>query len=185
SAMLHLPGLVLGEQINQVIKSVNQLGLAVRGLYGEGTEALGNLFQISNQTTLGESEKQILERLTKVVRQLIDLESNARQKLVQEKARMLADQVGRSYGILLHSYSISSKEALNLLSLLRLASDLGLLSATLKPKVDALLISTQPAHLQHASQKKLGAEERDAFRADLLREKLKGVAEPAMRKLHL
>ena len=110
SAMLHLPGLVLGEQINQVIKSVNQLGLAVRGLYGEGTEALGNLFQISNQTTLGESEKQILERLTKVVRQLIDLESNARQKLVQEKARMLADQVGRSYGILLHAHSISSKE---------------------------------------------------------------------------
>lgn len=185
SAMLHLPGLVLGEQINQVIKSVNQLGLAVRGLYGEGTEALGNLFQISNQTTLGESEKQILERLTKVVKQLMELESNARQKLIQEKARMLADQVGRSYGILLHSYSISSKEALNLLSLLRLAADLGLLAASLKSKVDTLLISTQPAHLQHASQKKLGAEERDAFRADLLREKLKGVAEPAMRKLHL
>jgi protein arginine kinase len=105
--------------------------------------------------------------------------------LVQEKARMLADQVGRSYGILLHAYSISSKEALNLLSLLRLAADLGLLGASLKPKIDTLLISTQPAHLQHASQKKLGAEERDAFRADLLREKLKGVTEPAMRKLHL
>jgi len=185
SAMLHLPGLVLGEQINQVIKSVNQLGLAVRGLYGEGTEALGNLFQISNQTTLGESERQILDRLLKVVRQLIELENNARQKLLQEKARMLADQVGRSYGIVLHSYSISSKEALNLISLLRLAADLALLPANLKPKLDTLLISTQPAHLQQASQKKLGAEERDAFRADLLREKLKGVAEPAMRKLHL
>ena len=185
SAMLHLPGLVLGEQINQVIKSVNQLGLAVRGLYGEGTEALGNLFQISNQTTLGESERQILDRLLKVVRQLIELETNARQKLVQEKSRMLADQAGRSYGIVLHAYSISSKEALNLLSLLRLAADLALLPASLKPKLDALLISTQPAHLQQASQKKLGAEERDACRADLLREKLKGVAEPAMRKLHL
>jgi protein arginine kinase len=185
SAMLHLPGLVLGEQINQVIKSVNQLGLAVRGLYGEGTEALGNLFQISNQTTLGESEKQILDRLIKVVRQLIELENNARQKLIQEKARMLADQVGRSYGIVLHSYSISSKEALNLLSLLRLAADLALLPANLKTKLDTLLISTQPAHLQQASQKKLGAEERDAFRADLLRDKLKGVPEPAMRKLHL
>ena len=185
SAMLHLPGLVLGEQINQVIKSVNQLGLAVRGLYGEGTEALGNLFQISNQTTLGESERQILDRLVKVVRQLTELENNARQKLIQEKGRMLGDQVGRSYGIVLHSYSISSKEALNLLSLLRLAADLSLLPAAIKPKLDALLITTQPAHLQQASQKKLGAEERDAFRADLLREKLKGVAEPAMRKLHL
>lgn len=183
SAMLHLPGLVLGDQINQVIKSVNQIGLAVRGLYGEGTEALGNLFQISNQMTLGESEQDIIKRLLKVVNQLIEHEQNARQKLLQEKGRMLADQLGRAYGIMMYAYSISSKEALNLLSLLRLGVDLEILSKNLEGKIDELFIGTQPAHLQQAASKKLTAEERDSFRADLLREKLKTISEPNMKKL--
>jgi protein arginine kinase len=184
SAMLHLPGLVLIDQINQVIKSVNQIGLAVRGLYGEGTEALGNLFQISNQMTLGESEAQIIERLIKVVNQLIEHEQNARQKLMEERGRMLADQLGRAYGIMLYAYSISSKEALNLLSLLRLGVDLEILPRNLEGKIDELLIGTQPAHLQKAADKKLGAEERDAFRADVLRESLRTLTEPNMKKLN-
>ncbi len=183
SVMLHLPGLVLSEQINQVIKSVNQIGLAVRGLYGEGTEALGNLFQVSNQMTLGESEQDILNRLQKVISHLIEHEHNARKKLLQEKSRMLADQLGRSYGILLHSYSISSKEALNLLSLLILGVDLGLWPNSLRAKIDDLFIQTQPAHLQKAADKKLGAEERDAFRADQLREKLKSIPAPNIKKM--
>jgi len=185
SVMLHLPGLVLSEQINQVIKSVNQIGLAVRGLYGEGTEALGNLFQVSNQMTLGESERDILNRLLKVIHHLIDHEQNARQKLLQEKSRMVADQLGRSYGIMLHSYSISSKEALNLLSLLILGVDLGLWPNSLRTKIDDLFIHTQPAHLQKAAEKKLGAEERDAFRADLLRDKLKSIPAPNIKKLKI
>lgn len=185
SAMLHLPGLVLSDQINQVIKSVTQIGLAVRGLYGEGTEAMGNLFQISNQMTLGESEQQILERLNKVITHLIEHEQNARLKLIQEKGRMLADQVGRAHGVMQHSYSITSKEALNLLSLLRLSVDLDLTPATMRGKIDELLILTQPAHLQQASNRKLNAEERDAFRADLLREKLKTMPEPVMKKLQV
>src|SRR6266704_2002318 len=115
SAMLHLPGLVLSELINQVIKAVNKIGLAVRGLYGEGTEALGNLFQISNQMTLGESEGDIVDKLTKVIVQVMEHEENARQKMIEDKSRMIADQVGRAYGIMMHSYSISSKEVLNLL----------------------------------------------------------------------
>lgn len=185
SAMLHLPGLVLSEQINQVIKSVNQIGLAVRGLYGEGTEALGNLFQISNQMTLGESERQILDRLTKVINHLIEHEVNARQKLLQEKGRMVADQLGRSYGVMQHSYSISSKEALNLLSLLILGVDLGILPNSLREKIDELFVLTQPAHLQKAADRKLNAEERDAFRSDLLREKLKSIPAPNIKKLKL
>jgi len=85
SAMLHLPGLVLAEQINPIIQSVNKLGLAVRGLYGEGTEALGNIFQVSNQMTLGESETAIVERLEKVLSQIIEHEENARQTLLEKK----------------------------------------------------------------------------------------------------
>lgn len=185
SAMLHLPGLVLSEQINQVIKSVNQIGLAVRGLYGEGTEALGNLFQISNQMTLGESEQQILDRLSKVINHLTEHEINARQKILQEKGRMVADQLGRAYGVMQHSYSISSKEALNLLSLLILGVDLGVLPLTLREKIDELFILTQPAHLQQAANRKLNADERDGFRSDLLREKLKSIPAPNIKKLKL
>lgn len=185
SAMLHLPGLVLSDQINQVIKSVNQIGLAVRGLYGEGTEALGNLFQISNQVTLGESEQQIIDRLNKVIRQIIEHEQNAREKLLQEKGRALADQLGRAYGIMLYAYSMSSKEALNLLSLLKLGIDMQVLPANLRNKVDQLFILTQPAHLQKASGRKLSAEERDAFRADFLRQELQSMPTVSMNKLSL
>lgn len=185
SVMLHLPGLVLMDQINKVIKSVNQIGLAVRGLYGEGTEALGNLFQISNQMTLGESERQILDRLTKVINQIILNEQNARQKMLQEKGRIVADQLGRAYGVMQHSYSITSKEALNLLSMLRLGIDLEILPQNLRDRVDALLIDTQPAHLQKAANRKLTAEERDGFRSDLLRAKLKDFPEPDIKKLQI
>src|SRR5258708_30422095 len=92
SAMLHLPGLVLSELINQVIQAVSKISLAVRGLYGEGTEAMGNLFQISNQTTLGEKEEEIISRLNKVIETIIEKEHNARQILLQKKPNTLLDQ---------------------------------------------------------------------------------------------
>jgi len=126
SAMLHLPGLVLAEQINPIIQSVNKLGLAVRGLYGEGTEALGNVFQVSNQMTLGENEITIVERLDKVLSQIIEHEENARQTLLEKKPKVVYNHIGRAYGILANAHSISSKEAMNLLSLMRLGVDLGL-----------------------------------------------------------
>ncbi|MEM6822072.1 MAG: protein arginine kinase [Verrucomicrobiota bacterium] len=185
SAMVHLPGLVISEQINKVIKSVNQIGLAVRGFYGEGTEALGNLFQISNQMTLGESESEIINRLIKVVNKIIESEANARGKLLQERGRTVADQLGRSYGVLSNAYSISSKEALNLLSLIILGVDLGIMPATLKNKVNDLFIRTQPAHLQRAAGKKLNAEDRDAVRADILREELRAIPAPDIAKLKI
>jgi protein arginine kinase len=183
SAMLHLPGLVLAEQINPIIQSVNKLGLAVRGLYGEGTEALGNVFQVSNQMTLGESENAIVERLEKVLAQIIEHEENARGTLLEKKAKMVFNHIGRAYGILANAHSISSKETMNLLSLMRLGVDVGLFSGVDRALVDELFILTQPAHLQKQHTEKLSAEERDLLRADMVRERLKHVSRPVSKPL--
>jgi len=178
SAMLHLPGLVLAEQINPIIQSVNKLGLAVRGLYGEGTEALGNVFQVSNQMTLGESESAIVERLEKVLAQIIEHEENARATLLEKKPKMVFNHIGRAYGILANAHSISSKETMNLLSLMRLGVDVGLFPGVDRALVDELFILTQPAHLQKQHTEKLSAEERDVLRADMVRERLRPVSRP-------
>jgi len=178
SAMLHLPGLVLAEQINPIIQSVNKLGLAVRGLYGEGTEALGNVFQVSNQMTLGETETAIVERLDKVLSQIIENEENARATLLEKKPKMVYNHIGRAYGILANAHSISSKETMNLLSLMRLGMDLGLFPGGDRSLTDELFIMTQPAHLQKQHSEKLSAEERDLLRADMVREHLRNVSRP-------
>lgn len=180
SAMLHLPALVLAEQINQIIQAVNKLGLAVRGLYGEGTEALGNVFQVSNQMTLGESETEIVERLNKVLTQLIEHEENARGSLLEKKPKMVFNHIGRAYGILANAHSISSKETMNLLSLMRLGIDLKMFPGAERALVDELFIVTQPAHLQKRFTEKLSAEERDLLRADMLRERLRHVSRPVV-----
>jgi len=181
SAMLHLPGLVLGEQINPIIQSVNKLGLAVRGLYGEGTEALGNVFQVSNQMTLGEAESAIVERLEKVLAQIIEHEENARATLIEKKPKMVYNHIGRAYGILANAHSISSKETMNLLSLMKMGVDIGLFPGVDRSLVDELFILTQPAHLQKQHSEKLSAEERDLLRADMVRERLKPVSRPISR----
>jgi protein arginine kinase len=183
SAMLHLPGLVLAEQINAIIQSVNRLGLAVRGLYGEGTEALGNVFQVSNQQTLGETETTIVERLDKVLSQIIEHEENARATLLEKKPKMVYNHIGRAYGILANAHSISSKETMNLLSLMHLGMDLNLFPGADRSLTDELFILTQPAHLQrcHADRERLSAEERDLLRADMLREHLRNVSRPVVK----
>src|SRR5437879_6470185 len=178
SAMLHLPGLVLAEQINQIIQAVNKLGLAVRGLYGEGTEALGNVFQVSNQMTLGEAEADIVDRLNNVLAQIIEHEENARATLLEKKPKMVYNHIGRAYGILANAHSISSKETMNLLSLMRLGMDLGLFPGGDRSLTDELFILTQPAHLQKQHSEKLSAEERDLLRADMVRERLRNVSRP-------
>ncbi len=180
SAMLHLPGLVISEQINQIVQAVNKLGLAVRGLYGEGTEALGNVFQVSNQMTLGETESDIVERLNKVLLQIVDHEENARIKLIDSKPKMLYNHIGRAYGILANAHSISSKETMNLLSLLRLGMDMQMFPGTSQALINELIIITQPAHLQKANDGKLSAEKRDLLRSDLLRSRLNGVDRPVV-----
>src|SRR5436190_2200104 len=181
SAMLHLPGLVLAEQINPIIQSVNKLGLAVRGLYGEGTEALGNVFQVSNQMTLGEAESAIVERLEKVLAQIIEHEENARATLIEKKPKMVYNHIGRAYGILANAHSISSKETMNLLSLMKMGVDIGLFPGIDRSLVDELFILTQPAHLQKQHSEKLSAEERDLLRADMVRERLKPVSRPTVK----
>ena len=181
SAMLHLPGLVLSEQINPIIQSVNKLGLAVRGLYGEGTEALGNVFQVSNQMTLGESETVIVERLEKVLSQIIEHEENARQTLMEKKPKLVLNHIGRAYGTLANAHIISSKETMNQLSFLRLGVDMELFPGTGRSLVDELFLVTQPAHLQKQVSDKLSAEERDLVRADMVRERLKSVSRPVVK----
>ncbi|CAN5371781.1 protein arginine kinase [soil metagenome] len=184
SAMLHLPGLVMSDQMNKTINAVNKIGLAVRGLHGEGSEAMGNLFQVSNQTTLGETEEEIIGRLNRVIETIITHEENARSLLLQRKPVTLLDQIGRAYGVLSHAHSISSKEALNLLSILKLGVDLDLFPNSFRVSVDELFIETQPAHLQKgALAQKMSAEERDTLRADLIRAKVKNVPEPDVAKI--
>ncbi|MEC8929163.1 MAG: protein arginine kinase [Verrucomicrobiota bacterium] len=172
SAMVHLPGLVLQEQVNQIVQAVTKLGHAVRGLYGEGTEALGHIFQVSNQMTLGESEADIIERINKVVLQIIEHEANARQKMLTSKPEELYNHIGRALGILRHAHIVNSKEAMNQLSLLRLGVDLGLVPGKNKGELDELFILSQPAHLQKFVGEKLSGEERDVHRAELLRARL-------------
>ena len=178
SAMLHLPGLVLSDQIGQVLQAVNKIGLAVRGLYGEGTESLGNLYQISNQSTLGESEDTIIRRLERVISQVAGHEANAREKLLEDDPEMVADKVGRAYGLLRHSHIIDSKEALNLLSLVRLGATLGFFPPQTVILCDTLLMDIQPAHLQLHSGRKLSPEERDSLRAEIVRSRLHSLQSP-------
>ncbi len=180
SAMLHLPGLVLAEHINRIIQAVTKLGHAVRGLYGEGTEALGHVFQVSNQMTLGESEPEIVERIHKVLLQIIEQEMNARASMLQTKPKVLFNHIGRAYGILAYSHCITSKETMNLLSLMRLGVGQRMFPEVEKALLDELFIITQPAHLQKQFAEKLEADERDILRADMLRDRLKKVAGPVI-----
>tara|TARA_Y100000588_G_scaffold110850_1_gene121514 strand:+ start:726 stop:1796 length:1071 start_codon:yes stop_codon:yes gene_type:complete len=175
SAMLHLPGLVLQEQVNQIIQAVTKLGHAVRGLYGEGTEALGHIFQVSNQMTLGESEAEIVERISKVLLQVKEHEENARETLLKNKSKELFNNIGRAYGLLANAHIVSSKEAMNQISLMRLGVGLGLFPTLSVDVLDELHLVLQPAHLQRMVGEKLSGEERDLYRADLLRGHLEGV----------
>ncbi|MCK5844861.1 MAG: protein arginine kinase [Victivallales bacterium] len=173
SVMLHLPGLVLAGQVRAVIHGVNKLGLEVRGIFGEGSDNLGNLCQISNQSTLGESEESIIKRLQLVVSQIITHEKNARRKLWEGRRDFLLDSVGRAYGVLNNAFMMNSNEALNSLSLLRLGVDMKLIKRIDIHTVNELFILAQPAHLQKYSGVLLEQEARDVARASLIREKLK------------
>ena len=180
SAMLHLPGLVLSDQIGQVLNAIGRMGLAVRGLYGEGTESLGNLYQISNQSTLGETEMQIIDRLERVISRVAFHELNARWKLIEDDALMVHDKMGRSYGILQHAWLIDSKEALNHLSILRMGANLGFFPLETVRLCDNLLMEIQPAHLQLQRGVKLSPEQRDERRAQIIRAHLQNVPSPVM-----
>jgi len=173
SVMMHLPGLVLTQQMSRIIPAINQLGLVVRGIYGEGSEALGNIFQISNQITLGKSEEDIVEDLKSVVSQLISQERSAREALLKTSNIQLEDRVFRSFGILSNSRIIESKEAARCLSDVRLGIDVGFIKNISKNILNELMTLTQPGFLQQYAGGPLRPNERDIRRASLIRERLK------------
>ncbi len=172
SVMLHLPGLVMTKKIGKVVEELSKIGLTVRGIYGEGTEALGNLFQLSNQVTLGPSEEEIIDKLEKIALRVIEEEELSRKQLFKVKGVRLEDSLWRAYGILKNARIMSSKEAMELLSQVRMGVDMGILPSIDKRKFNELLISIRPAHLQLSAKRELAPEERDKIRADLLRESL-------------
>jgi protein arginine kinase len=166
SVMVHLPGLVLTKQANKILSALSHVGVVVRGLYGEGTETLGNLFQISNQITIGRSEEEIINNLYTVVLKLINQEIGARELLLQEAKPVLLDRVHRAYGILTNARIITSEEALSLLSDLKLGIELNLLE-NLDPKLfNKLMVAIQPAYLQYSNNKEMSPMERDTYRAE-------------------
>ncbi|WHY86428.1 protein arginine kinase [Neobacillus novalis] len=173
SVMMHLPGLILTQQISRIIPAINQLGLVVRGIYGEGSEALGNIFQISNQITLGKSEEDIGRDLKGVVSQLISQERSAREALRKTSNIQLEDRIFRSLGVLANSRIIESKEAARCLSDVRLGIDMGYIEKLPKTILNELMILTQPGFLQQYAGGPLRPHERDIRRAGLIRERLK------------
>jgi protein arginine kinase len=172
SVMMHLPALVLTQQMNRILQAINQVGLAVRGIYGEGSEAIGNVFQVSNQITLGQSEEEIIDNLHSVAKQIIEHERAARQKLLAESKMRISDRVKRSYGILSHAAIMDSKEAAQRLSDVRLGVDLGLLANVSPHVLNELMVMTQPGFLQQYAGTKLSADDRDIRRAELIRDKI-------------
>ena len=172
SCMLHLPCLVMTKQINRVLHAITKLGLTARGLYGEGTEASGNFFQLSNQVSLGVSEEEILQELEWLIKQVIEQEEAARKALLSQSREALEDRIWRAYGTLKSAHLITSSETVDLLSLVRLGVDLGLIPTLDRGVVNRLFIQTQPAHLQKLEGRVLNPAERDARRAKLLRESL-------------
>lgn len=172
SVMLHLPGLVMTRQINNILAAIAKLSFTTRGLYGEGTQASGNFFQISNQVSLGRSEEEIIENINGLLRQVIEQEKQARQTLLNQDSFLLEDKIRRSFGILKSAHIISSQETIELLSLVRLGCDLGMIRDIDRRTINELFIITQPAHLQKLEDKKLSPRERDVKRAELIRQKL-------------
>jgi protein arginine kinase len=172
SVMVHLPALAMTQQLHRLLPAITQVGLAVRGIYGEGSEALGQLYQVSNQVTLGQSEEEIIEKLQGIVSQMIEHEQSARKRLLTHSSVQLEDRVYRSYGILAHSRIIDSKEAMQRLSDVRLGVDLNIISDVSASVMNELLVMTQPGFLQQYAGERLEAEERDIRRAKLIRERL-------------
>jgi len=172
SVMLHLPALVITRQIDKVFRSLQKISLAVRGLYGEGSQAMGDFYQISNQITLGKKENDLVKQVGDIVPKLIEYERKARDFLVRESHENLHDKVARAYGILRTAQTISSEETMHLLSSVRMGVNLGLIEDLQIPLLNELFIHTQPAHLQKLRGVELDTADRNIERARYLRRHL-------------
>lgn len=173
SVMLHLPALVIAEQIDKVFNSLQKIGLTVRGLYGEGSQAMGDFYQISNQVTLGKSEEELIEHVGSIVPSVISYERKTRDVLVKDGNQDLLDQVSRAYGTLQNAKQISSEETMHLLSKVRMGINLGLIGDLPIPMINKLFIQTQPAHLQKLRGGRSDTAGRNRERADYLHRHLK------------
>jgi len=174
SFMLHLPALETTGKLKFLLDAIGKFGLTVRGMHGEGSDAQGSLFQISNQITLGVSDDEIIDNLTSVTKQIIEQELIVRNKLIDEKRLEFEDAVYRSYGILKHVRILPSKEAMTLLSDIKLGLELGIIKTSEEKKINIfdLMTCIQPANLQKLKQKELTLEDRDIVRASFIRENL-------------
>ncbi len=176
SVMLHLPALVMTRQIEKVFQAVAKINLAVRGLYGEGTQALGDFYQISNQTTLGRSEQETIDNISAVIPQIIDYERTVREKLLETKREVLEDKIWRAFGVLRTARIISSKETMEALSLVRMGINLGIIGQVTIKMVNELFVLSQPGHLQKMESVELEPVERDIARARFIRSFLQHIA---------
>lgn len=173
SVMLHLPALVMVRQIDRLFRSLQKINLAVRGLYGEGSSAMGDFYQISNQITLGRSEQELIEQVRDVVPAIIEYERRSREALLRDSERDLHDRVSRAYGILCTAQTISSEETMHLLSSVRMGVNLGLIEDIEIPTINKLFIHTQPAHLQKLRGAPLESGDRNIERAEYLQRNLR------------
>lgn len=173
SVMLHLPVLTMTEQLGKIFSTISQVGVVVRGIYGEGSQANGNLYQISNQITLGKSEQDIIRNVSSVARQIIESERTIRQGLSKTTKIRLEDKIARSYGILTNAKLVTSQEAMALLSDVRLGIDMGILEGLNSENVNGLFISAGPAYINEMAGSQLSPLKRDLVRADFLKHKLK------------
>jgi len=173
SVLLHLPALGWTKQIEKVFRALQKINLAVRGLYGEGSRASGDFYQISNQVTLGKSESTILSEIREVIPEIIKYERHARSTLIRENRQALQDRVSRAYGTLQSATMMTSEETMDLLSSVRLGIHMGLLEEITIATVNELFLNTQPAHLQKLMGNQLDGEERNAARARYLRTRLR------------
>ena len=172
SVLVHLPALVLTKEIGKVLQGLSQVGLTYRGLYGEGSEVVGNFFQLSNQTTLGKSEEDLIDHLDRIVQQVIQYETQARNVLLRDAAAVTEDKIWRAYGLLRYARSLAFDELMNLLSGVRLGASLKLLPGVRVYSLNKLMVFTQPAHLDQAAGRDLSPAESDAHRAALVRQVL-------------
>jgi protein arginine kinase len=169
SILVHLPGLVLTKEIGKVLQGIGQVGLTFRGLYGEGSEVVGNFFQISNQTTLGKSEEDLIEHLQKIVGRVIQYELGARDILMRDAPTVIEDKIWRAYGLLRYARSLSFDEVMNLLSGVRLGLSMNLLSGLRVYTLNKIMIFGQDAHLEQAAGRPLREAEGDLYRASYVR----------------
>jgi protein arginine kinase len=170
--LIHLPGLVLTKEISKVLAGLQQMGLTYRGLYGEGSDVVGNFFQLSNQTTLGRTEEELQDLLTRVVRHVIEREEEARRVLVREAGYIIEDKLWRAYGTLRHARSLTFDEAMNYLSSVRLAVGLKLIPGVRVYTLNKLLVFAQGAHVARQEGRVLTEPEVSQARARLVREAL-------------